>query len=386
MPDFDVAIAGAGPAGAAAALFAARAGHRVAVFDKACFPRDKPCGEALMPSGRSVLKELGLEAEVNAAGAPPLLGIVMGLRGGESLREAFPVHANGRVGLGVRRRRFDALLAERLATDARITFSPETVVHRINTGEKESPRLDTSRGEVSARFVAVADGLRSNLRHRLGWTRGPKRPHRYGIVAHWQTDAPLDPWIRITVGTGLELYDAPVGPHERLLGLLCRQPEMRDFAGRLAAGYRELVLSFRPELRNATSIDDAVATGPFRYRASTVARDGVFLVGDAAGFVDPISGEGVAAGLLQARAFAQALEHPTPEGAYRAAHRRLTQDPRRATALLVLLTGKPARVARGLQGVKQAPALAAKLLGVILGYWGFNALTPRDWVALFAGL
>src|SRR5205814_2295800 len=70
--DADVAVVGAGPAGAAAALFAARRGRRVIVLDKQDFPRDKACGEGLMPSGRPPLRELGLEAIVTAHDAPPL--------------------------------------------------------------------------------------------------------------------------------------------------------------------------------------------------------------------------------------------------------------------------------------------------------------------------
>lgn len=386
QPDFDVAIAGAGPAGAAAALFAARAGYRVAVFDKARFPRDKPCGEGLMPSGRTILRELELEAEVCQAGAPPLEGVAFRLVEGATHEEAFPQHPRGRTGLGVRRIRFDAMLAERLESHSQIAFIPETTVHQVSPADGELPRLLTSRGEVVARSVAIADGLRSSLRHRLGWTRGPKRPHRYGIVGHWRSDEPPDPWIRITVGNAFELYEAPVGPKERLLGLLCHRGQMRRFAGQLGSTYNDIALSLRPELKAASPVDEAVATGPFRYSASTVAQNGIFLVGDAAGFVDPISGEGLATGLLQGRAFALALAQPDPERAYREAHRQLTRDPRRATSLLVLLSGKPTRAARGMRGLSHAPALMPKLLGVILGYWGFNRLTPREWLALFAGV
>src|SRR5207245_2077743 len=76
--DADVAVVGAGPAGAAAALFAAARGHRVIIFDKQAFPRDKPCGEGLMPGGRPALRELGLEENVVSGGAPPLRGIQFG--------------------------------------------------------------------------------------------------------------------------------------------------------------------------------------------------------------------------------------------------------------------------------------------------------------------
>src|SRR6202022_2213030 len=139
---------------------------------------------------------------------------------------------------------------------------------------------------------------------------------------------PLDPWVRITFDRGLEVYEGPVAGNKRMVGLLCYQDRMREFGGRLASRYREIAQSLRPALRNAELVGSVSAVGPFGYRASTVARDGVFLIGDAAGFTDPITGEGIAAGLRQARAFAAVLDTPNPERAYRQAHRRVTQDPR----------------------------------------------------------
>src|SRR3984893_13964429 len=90
--DADIAVIGAGPAGAAAALFAARRGLRVIVLDKQAFPRDKPCGEGLMPSGRPALRELGLEDAVIAGGAPALDGIQFGLAGDQPVAVPFPEH------------------------------------------------------------------------------------------------------------------------------------------------------------------------------------------------------------------------------------------------------------------------------------------------------
>src|ERR1700694_1101212 len=90
--DADVAVVAAGPAGAAAALFAARRGHRVIVFDKQDFPRDKPCGEGLMPGGRPVLRELDLEDDVVSGGAPLLRGIQFGLPERPPVAVPFPEH------------------------------------------------------------------------------------------------------------------------------------------------------------------------------------------------------------------------------------------------------------------------------------------------------
>src|SRR5204862_8251611 len=118
--DADRAVVGAAPAGAAAALFAARRGRRVVVLEKQAFPRDKPCGDGLMPSGRSPLRELGLDAIVTAQRAPPLNGVQFGLPHQPLVAVPFPEHRGDQAGLGIRRLDFDARLADALSRDPRI--------------------------------------------------------------------------------------------------------------------------------------------------------------------------------------------------------------------------------------------------------------------------
>jgi flavin-dependent dehydrogenase len=383
--DADIAVIGAGPAGAAAALFAARRGFRVIVVDKQDFPRDKPCGEGLMPGGRPALRELDLEDAVVLGGAPPLNGIQFGIAGQPPVSVPFPAHDGEQAGLGIRRLTFDALLTDALGHDSRIQFSPKTEVRDVRRDGDGTATVITSAGELRARFVAVADGLRSPLRHRLGWTRGPRPPHRYGIVAHWVMAAPVDPWVRITFDHGLELYEGPVAGNQRMVSLLCYHDRMREFGGRLEARYREIAQALRPGLRDADLVGSVSAVGPFWYSTSTLADRGVFLIGDAAGFTDPITAEGIATGLRQARAFAAALTSPDPERAYRQAHRRITKDPRRVAALFLRLSRTPALVARAIHNHGRSPQTLTKLLGIGFGYWGFNRITPREWIRMFTG-
>ncbi len=382
--DADVAVVGSGPAGAATALFAARSGRKVIVIDKQAFPRDKPCGEGLMPSGRAPLRELGLEDSVVKQGAPPLNGVQFGVLDQPAAVVPFPAHNGEQAGLGIRRLDFDSRLIDAVLHQPSIRFHPNTPAHDIQRRPAGLSVL-TSSGDIYARHVVVADGLRSPLRHRLGWTVGPRPPHRYGIVAHWRSQGPVDPWVRITFADGLEVYEGPVAGNLRMVGLLCYRHRMREFGGRLAERYRDIVLSFRPALREADQIGPVAAAGPFWYRARTVADRGVFLVGDAAGFTDPITGEGIAAGLRQARAVAAALDAEQPERVYRRAHRQLTTDARRIAALFLRLSRTPALVERGIRTQQRAPQILTKLLGVEFGYWGFNRITPREWLMLFTG-
>jgi flavin-dependent dehydrogenase len=382
--DADLAVIGAGPAGAATALFAARGGRRVVLIDRERFPRDKPCGEGLMPSGRAPLRALGLEAPLVASGAPFLNGIQFGLVGGSQAAVAFPTHGGEQAGLGVRRLEFDQRLVDAVEHEPRIRF--QQGVRALDVRRSAAgPTLVTSNGDLRTRQLVVADGLRSAFRHKLGWTIGPRPPHRYGIVGHWQIDGPLDPWVRITFADGLELYEGPVSGDQRMVALLCSQSRMRTFGGQLQSRYRQLTLEIRPTLRTAQQLGSVSAVGPFWYRARTVANDGIFLVGDAAGFTDPITGEGIAAGLRQAQALSRALDTPSPEQAYRRAHRRLTNDPRRVANLLLRLSRTQALVERGLRSHQVAPQMLPKLLGVGFGYWGFSRITPREWLRMFTG-
>ena len=382
--DADLAVIGAGPAGAATALFAARSGRRVILVDRQSFPRDKPCGEGLMPSGVPVLRQLGLDDQVVGRGAPPLNGVQFGLDGGREVAVPFPPHHGEQAGLGVRRLEFDAQLIDMVTREQNIDFRPR-VQARTVCSNMDGVTVSTSSGEVRTRHLVAADGLRSAIRHQLGWTIGPRPPHRYGIVSHWAIGGPVDPWVRITFSPGLELYEGPVSGNQRMIGLLCYQERMREFAGQLAQRYRDVVYQLRPQLRNAEQVGSVAAVGPFWYRARTVADRGVFLVGDAAGFTDPITGEGIATGLRQARALVAALDSRYPEATYRRAHLRLTKDPRRVAALFLRLSGTPALVERGVRNHERAPQMLSKLLGVGFGYWGFNRITPREWLRIFTG-
>jgi flavin-dependent dehydrogenase len=357
----------------------------VIVLDKQAFPRDKPCGEGLMPSGRPALRELGLEDAVISSGAPPLNGIQFGRVEEPPVAVPFPAHADEQAGLGIRRLTFDAQLADALSHDPHVLFSPQTEVRDLRRGSDGMSTVITTTGEIRARFVAVADGLRSTLRHRLGWTVGPRPPHRYGIVGHWVMHAPEDPWVRITFDRGLEVYEGPVAGNQRMVALLSYQDRMTEFAGHLESRYRTVAQAIRPGLRQAELVGSVAAVGPFWYGATTVADRGIFLIGDAAGFTDPITAEGIATGLRQARAFAEALASPNPERAYRRAHGQITKDPHRVAALFLRLSRTPALVDRAIRNHGHSPQTLTKLLGIGFGYWGFNRITPREWFRMFIG-
>src|SRR5215470_14747992 len=152
--DADLAVIGGGPVGSTLALLVARAGRSVTVLEKSGLPRDKACGEGLMPSGARVLAGAGID--LAAEGFPAVAGVRYRLAGGASVRGDL----RSGPGRGVRRLRFDALLAERAAAAAGVRYLCGCAAEAVHV-ELGGVRVDTGGGTLRARAVVAADGLRS---------------------------------------------------------------------------------------------------------------------------------------------------------------------------------------------------------------------------------
>jgi len=376
--DVDVAVVGAGPAGSAAALYLARQGRSVAVFDKQDFPRDKPCGEGLMPSGIAVLRELGVLPGLLSCGAPWIRGVAFSaLSAGEAASE-FPMGP----GLGVRRTVMDCLFAEQLKTHPQVhcNYGCAAIDIRIQPLE-----LMTANGGVRARCAIVADGLRSPLRKALGWQRRSAKPHRYGLVGHIRTRDSPEPWIHVAILDGHEVFSAPSGPSEQLMTVLGSKDILQGSS--LDACYRRVV---GPDVELSAPL---MATGPFNVFPTKVAGDGVFLLGDAAGFLDPVTGQGLELALRSARLLAHILgcmldgeiDQDRAGLAYAAQHRRLWRHRHALTRVVLWLMASPRRTQRAIRSLNRRQQLLTTLLGINCGYWGFGRLRPVDWLALLTG-
>jgi flavin-dependent dehydrogenase len=388
--DADVVVVGAGPSGAATALLLARAGHRTIVLDRSCFPRDKACGEGLMPSGVSVLRRLGLLDALLATGAPALHSVSYRVRGHPvTATAAFPAPPGGGPawGLGVRRLRFDALAAAALRVEPGVTFVEGVRATGLTRDRRGGiTGVLTERSAVTARAVVAADGLHSPMRRAAGWTSPAAGGGRYGLAGHWRVDTRAIPGITVTFARGHEWYQAPVGGDELLVSVLGD----RATVGAIARDYAGAVRSALPELAGADLAVAPLAAGLFRQRPRRVAGDSLFLVGDAAGYDDPTTGEGIAIGLLAAgrlvlhldAALAGRVSPAAAAAAYALEHRRLWRDRRRLTRLAMLMARHAGVSRRAITRAAARPAALQALLGVNCGYWGFRRLSPRDWLSL----
>lgn len=389
----DVIVVGGGLAGSAAAIALRRRGLSVAVIDKAEFPRDKPCGEGLLPHGLELLDALGCGDVVSRCGGQPFRGILYRCHGVVARGE----FEGGQTGRGVSRLLLDdAMRAHADAAGASLVRG--TVTHaRV---DDDATVVTTSDGAVrSARFVIGADGPRSTVRHALALDGGaPSRP-RYAMRRHYRMRSAHGlAHVEVNVVSGYELYVTPIGTDVVGVAALCEKQALHDV---IATGGPEqrmdaLVARCAPvadRLRDAIVEGRTLACGPLRVRSKDVAVGAVFLVGDAAGYVDAITGEGMSLGLktalLAADAIADTHAGKLTLAAARDRYRRLRARAFRDHALLtfglVELARHPFFAKRAIARLAKEPALFTRLLAVNNGTRALTSLGVLDFVKLAVG-
>jgi flavin-dependent dehydrogenase len=349
MERVDLAIAGGGPVGLSVAIFAARAGLRPIVLERRSAGRsDKACGEGIMPRGVALLRELGVEVR-----GRPFEGIRFLSRG---------VVAEGRFprepGRGVRRTALaEALRESALALGVQIADGCAVRDWREN---REGIEVETSAGSLRAAWLIGADGLHSAVRRRSGLERRARARPRYGIRRHFR----VEPWsslVEVYWADGAEAYVTPVARDEVGIAFLWRG-DGRDFDELL-----ELFPALRERLAGAEPTSDVLGAGPFTRRARRPYRGRVALVGDAAGCLDPLTGEGITVGLLSARSLVTTIARGAPLRAYAMQRRRLMLVPRALTQLLLVAAHRP-RVRHGFaRVVARHPALFDRLVALDAG-------------------
>jgi flavin-dependent dehydrogenase len=355
---FDLAVVGAGPAGAAAALGAARAGLEVALFEPQAAP-DKPCGEGILPAGVAALRELGLEELLARGQALERIGYV--LASGAELEIAFRS-----PGCALERPVLAAALERALAAEPRIT----RLSCRVNAERTEGGFALASGAEAwHARTLIAADGLQGAS---VDWLRRPRgAPRRIGVRARALASTPLAR-VEVHLGKESEVYLTPL-PDGRVNVAVLR--DGLPAGGHSSAELLEAALREHPRARAALGawITDPEARALSRARPRTVAADGAFLAGDAAGGVDPVLGCGVAialtTGLAAARAASEVLARGSgePERDYRRFVRRETRLRRAVAAGLAFLAAHP-RAQRGFARLLGAwPAGAQHLAARVAG-------------------
>ena len=337
--DADVLVVGGGPVGLAAAIEARLAGLSVVVVEPRVGTIDKACGEGLMPGALAALSRLGVDPDGH-----PLTGISY-----RDHRRHVDHAFRGMPGRGVRRTVLHAALLDRCAG-----LDVDRVVARVTAVSQGATGVEAA--GVRARWLLACDGLHSPVRRLVGletvasrWPRWAPAP-RFGLRRHFAV-APWTSMVEVHWGPDAEAYVTPVGSAE--VGIALLGPRGADFAAALA--------SFPSLARRLDGLEPTTTVrgaGPLRQRTSARTAGRVRLVGDASGYVDALTGEGLRVGFAQVRA---AIAHLDDGAGYERAWLAATRDYRFLTSGLVAWATSPAR--RAVVPVAQA---APWLFGTIV--------------------
>jgi len=306
---FDVAVAGGGPAGLAAACAAAMAGLRVVVLERRALPADKACGEGLLPKAVESLAALGALDHLGPGRVRPLLAVALD-PGGRLLGRGPPAGAR-RAG-GPAPRALGALGCRAVELGVEVRDRSEVVAHRR---EPDRVVLQTDAGEVVARMLVAADGLSSPIRRREGLDLRAAGPRRFGLRRHHAV-APWADAVEVHFARGVEAYLTPAGPGRVGLAFLFEEGEPADADALLA---RFPILAAR--LGGAPAETRPLGAGPLARRARARVADRLALVGDAGGYLDAITGEGLSLAFEGALALGRILPEALARGAGRDALR-----------------------------------------------------------------
>ena len=375
--DCDVLVVGAGPAGAAVAAHLARGGARVVIAESARLPRAKACAEYASPRIAEELALLGVRRGDWSATAVPIRSMTV-----HASRAAFELRyadATGeRTAWGVDRAQFDALLARHAAScGAELLEATQLVgLTRGDGGRVTGARLRTPAGEtqIRTRLIVGADGARSRTAHEVRAERRVRWPRRLGLVAHYRGVEELRNRAEMHVGRGFYIGLAPTPNGELNVGMAL---PLRDAAGRPAERSFEEAIASLPavaeRLHASARLTRITGTAPIGHRVSDPAGPGWLLVGDAAGFIDPFTGEGIYRALRGARAAARAIElagagrdEDSVAAHYRHERRRAFAAKDAVTWLIQGFLAAPPLFGYAAEQLARRPRVAARL-GSVLG-------------------
>ncbi|MFI5693211.1 NAD(P)/FAD-dependent oxidoreductase [Kribbella sp. NPDC051586] len=311
----DLLVAGAGPAGAATAIRAALAGLSVVVVEPRSGPIDKACGEGIAHSAVEYLTRLGVELD-----GRPFHGIRY-LDGTHQVDARFTAGP----GLGVRRTTLQAALSKRLS-------DLDIPVISTRVGPITQNSTSVTAANHTARYLAAADGLHSPIRRQLGLCGGSSGDVRRGLRQHFR----VKPWTDLVEVYWSRLGEAYVTPvADDLVGVAILTSARGTFDSHLDA-----FPALKRRLRGAKPASAVMGAGPLRQRVRARTAGRILLVGDAAGYVDALTGEGIAVALRTSAELVDCVRADRPQD-YEAAWRRVSWECRLLTASLLWARNRP---------------------------------------------
>jgi flavin-dependent dehydrogenase len=327
--DTQLVVVGGGPVGLAAAILARQSGVDVAVIEPRTGPIDKACGEGLMPGALAWLERLGVQAD-----GAELRGVAY-VQGGLRAEHRFA----GGPGRGVRR-----TVLHRAMSDRADELGVQRIVGRVESIAQTAHSVTvggTGLDVVTSDWLIGADGLHSRVRELVGVARtraagrnGNNRTRRFGLRQHFRI-APWSDMIEVHWGPNAEAYVTPLGAE--LVGVAMLGQRGIDFATELST-----VPALADRLAGIQIDGQVRGAGPLRQRTTRRTCGRVLLAGDASGYVDALTGEGLRVGFAQADATVRAIEAGDIRS-YEDAWARSTRDFRLITGALVAGARSPLR-------------------------------------------
>ena len=342
----EVLVIGGGPAGLAAAIAAAQAGLSVMVAEPLSGAIDKCCGEGLLPPAVRALGLLGIREEQLAGVGSPLTGIIFY----QNRQRASAKFGAGSVGFGVRRTALHTLLRQRaLEAGVRVETHSVRMVHNaqvLMAGTIHRPR-----------WVIGADGAQSSVRAAAALDAGSIVSRRFALRQHFQlasqAAAPAD--VEVYWAPNAQAYVTPAGDGRIGVAILAGE-KLRSMAAALA-----LFPALRDRLGDAESCSDPRGAVSYHRSLRRVRAGCVALVGDAAGSVDAVTGDGLSLAFQQALALGKALGKGDL-GSYAHAHTRLLRPARGMSRMLLAMGSRPLVTSGAMLLLGHVPGLFAGLL------------------------
>ena len=397
--DVEIAIVGGGPAGAVLAARLAGAGHEVVVLERNPTWRWRAGGVFTSPAAVAALRRAGLDEPTLRAVARPIPAMRVETRGGTSFRLTYGADAGGEPAVGFDRSRLDPALLElarRAGADIRLGWS----VTAVDPG---SGRLDVlassgTPASIRARVVVGADGRRSIVAHAAGVARAARLAPRIGLTYHLRDHDP-----RIARDARMRLLPdgyvgiAPVAGGRVNVGIVLGRTWRTEVARRGARSVADAIVAAIPateddpaDWRSGDPTDAVEGAWPLGHRVTRRAGRNWLLVGDAAGFLDPFTGEGLHRGLVSAELAAGAIRARARGkrdafAAYERAMQRRFLAKDGVSSLVQVFLARPAMFEYAARRVAARPAVRATM-GLVMGdlVGAGRALDPRYLAALLA--
>ena len=396
MESREVIVVGGGPAGATAARLLALSGVDVLLLESCALPRAKACGDCLSPETGRLLARLGLGELTTSLDHARLAGWRIVAHDGSEMRASFSDIGDGddRVATAIAARRalLDMALidaAQRAGVEVR-TRTRVLDVETTRTGPILRVRASHGEQRLRARLLIGADGLRSVVARRLALVRRPPRLRKWSLSAHVRNVRGVDAFGELHLADGCCVGMAPVDRDAAVCNLtivlasgaisgsgdaLTRDERL----SRLARSVVELMPCLRGRFDEMEVVPDPAAahtwmtSGPFDMPLRRVVDEGVALAGDAAGYYDPFTGQGIYQAMASAERLADvaavALRRTGPVSrasldGYAAAHAQLVRGPRYVQHVVEWVTSRRLVAPRAIRMLARNASLRSTLLAV----------------------